>query len=85
MIRFWSTLALSVSFAILCAGQASAPAPGNPRSGSDDPAKIAVALKDGKPVDTVMGPVRFDSKGDILDPRYDINMWSAGKYAPIAQ
>jgi hypothetical protein len=37
MIRFWSTLALSISFAILCAGQASAPAPGNPRSGSDDP------------------------------------------------
>ena len=32
-----------------------------------------------------MGPVKFDSKGDILDPRYDINMWSAGKYAPIAQ
>ena len=46
---------------------------------------IANALEDGKPVDTVMGPVRFDRKGDILDPSYDINQWSAGKYAPIAR
>jgi hypothetical protein len=37
MIRFATSLALSVSFAALCAAQASAPAPGNPRSGSDDP------------------------------------------------
>ena len=29
---------------------------------------IAKALEDGKPVETVMGPVRFDSKGDVLDP-----------------
>ena len=43
-------------------------------------------LEDGQPVDTVMGPVKFDSKCcDILDLRYDINMWSAGKYGPIAQ
>jgi len=42
-------------------------------------------LEDGKPVETVMGPVRFDSKGDVLDPSYDINVWSAGKYAPIAK
>src|SRR5580658_7971916 len=34
MIRFWTSLGL---FAALCAGQASAPAPGNPRSGADDP------------------------------------------------
>jgi hypothetical protein len=34
MIRF---AILSVSFAVICAGQASAPAPGNPRSGNDDP------------------------------------------------
>jgi branched-chain amino acid transport system substrate-binding protein len=42
-------------------------------------------LEDGKPVETVMGPVRFDKKGDVLDPSYDINLWSAGKYAPIAK
>ena len=37
MIRFVTSLGLSVTFAVLCAGQASAPAPGNPRSGTDDP------------------------------------------------
>ena len=51
----------------------------------DDPKAIAKALEDGKPVETVMGPVRFDNKGDVLDPTYDINQWSAGKYAPIAK
>ena len=30
-----------------------------------------------------MGPVRLDGKGDILDPRYDINMWRAGNAGPI--
>lgn len=34
MIR---TFVLSISFAMLCAGQASAPAPGNPRASADDP------------------------------------------------
>jgi hypothetical protein len=37
MIRFWTSIALSACFAVLCAGQASAPAPGNPRASSDDP------------------------------------------------
>jgi branched-chain amino acid transport system substrate-binding protein len=72
-------------FTLFSYGVIQAIAEGIKRAGSDDPAKIAAALEDGKPVDTVMGPVKFDSKGDILGPRYDINMWSAGKYAPIAQ
>ena len=55
------------------------------RAGSDDPAKVAKALKDGKPVETVLGPVQFDAKGDIKDPRYDINLWHEGKYAPMPQ
>ena len=32
-----------------------------------------------------MGPVKFDAKGDIKDPRYDINDWNEGKYAPISE
>ena len=36
-------------------------------------------------VPTVLGDVRFDAKGDIKDPRYDINEWHDGKYAAIAQ
>jgi branched-chain amino acid transport system substrate-binding protein len=32
-----------------------------------------------------MGDVKFDAKGDIKDPRFDINQWKEGKYAPIAR
>ena len=72
-------------FTLFSYGVIQAIAEGIKRAGSDDPAKIAKALEDGQPVDTLMGPVKWDSKGDIKDPRYDINLWSAGKYAPIAQ
>ena len=44
MIRFLNSLAVSVCFAALCAGQASAPAPGNPRAAADDP---RIGLKPG--------------------------------------
>ena len=55
------------------------------RAGSDDPKKVAKALEGGDKVSTVLGDVAFDPHGDIKDPRYDINAWHAGKYAPIAQ
>jgi branched-chain amino acid transport system substrate-binding protein len=54
-------------------------------AGSDDPKAVAKALESGQPVETVMGPVKFDAKGDIKDPSYDINVWKEGEYAPIAQ
>ncbi|HEV1286208.1 MAG TPA: hypothetical protein VNU44_12880 [Bryobacteraceae bacterium] len=44
MTRIDTSLFLSVSFTVLCAGQASAPAPGNPRAAADDP---RVGLKAG--------------------------------------
>jgi branched-chain amino acid transport system substrate-binding protein len=72
-------------FTLFSYGVVQAIAEGIKRAGSDDRKAIAKALEDGKPVETVMGPVRFDSKSDTLDPRYDINVWSAGKYAPIAK
>lgn len=59
-------------------------AQGIERAGSDDPVAVAAALKDGKPIDTVIGPIVFDEKGDIKDAKYDINQWHDGKYAPIA-
>lgn len=58
-------------------------AQGIERAGSDDPAAVAAALKDGKPVSTVVGEIVFDAKGDIKDAKYDINQWHDGKYAPI--
>ena len=72
-------------FTLFSYGVVQAIAEGIKRAGSDDPKAVAKALENGQPVETVLGSVRFDSKGDILDPRYDINKWTAGKYAPIVE
>ena len=58
-------------------------AQGIERAGTDDPIKVAEALKDGKPISTVVGDVVFDEKGDLKNASYDINQWHDGKYAPI--
>ena len=60
-------------------------AEGITRAGSDDPVKVAEALKNGTAFDTVIGPITFDAKGDILNATYDINVWHDGKYAPMQQ
>ncbi|MEQ1950672.1 ABC transporter substrate-binding protein [Mesorhizobium yinganensis] len=60
-------------------------AQGIERAGSDDPAKVAEALKNGEPITTVIGEVTFDEKGDLKNASYDINQWHDGKYAPIQQ
>ncbi|PZO81320.1 MAG: branched chain amino acid ABC transporter substrate-binding protein [Mesorhizobium amorphae] len=60
-------------------------AAGIERAQSDDPSAVAAALKNGEPIDTVIGPIAFDEKGDIKDATYDINVWKDGEYAPIAQ
>lgn len=60
-------------------------AEGIKRAGSDDPAKVAEALKNGEPISTVVGEVVFDEKGDLKNASYDINQWHDGKYAPIPQ
>jgi branched-chain amino acid transport system substrate-binding protein len=72
-------------FTLFSYGVVQAIADGIKKAGSDDPKAVAKALEGGQPVETVMGPVKFDSKGDIRDPRYDINMWKEGKYGPIPQ
>ena len=58
-------------------------AQGIERAGSDDPAAVAAALKNGQPINTVVGQITFDEKGDIKNATYDINQWHDGKYAPI--
>jgi branched-chain amino acid transport system substrate-binding protein len=60
-------------------------AQGIERAGTDDPMKVAEVLKDGTPVETVVGSIVFDEKGDIKDATYDINQWHDGSYAPIPQ
>ena len=58
-------------------------AAGIDKSKSEDPKVVAKTLRDTK-VDTVFGPVTFDDKGDVVNPKYVINQWRDGKYAPIA-
>ncbi|MGI6851597.1 ABC transporter substrate-binding protein [Mesorhizobium sp. 1B3] len=58
-------------------------AQGIERAGSDDPAAVAAALKNGEPIETVIGPIVFDEKGDIKNAAYDINVWSDGKYSKL--
>jgi branched-chain amino acid transport system substrate-binding protein len=72
-------------FTLFSYGVVQAIADGIKKAGSDDPKAVAKALESGEAVETVTGPVKFDSKGDIRDPRYDINVWKEGKYAPIVQ
>jgi branched-chain amino acid transport system substrate-binding protein len=60
-------------------------AQGIERAGSDDPMKVAEALKSGEPINTVVGPIVFDEKGDIKNAAYDINVWHDGKYGKLSQ
>jgi branched-chain amino acid transport system substrate-binding protein len=53
-------------------------AEGAKRANSTDPKKIAAALKDGKPVKTVIGDLAFDKKGDITRPDYTMYTWKKG-------
>ena len=58
-------------------------AEGIKRAGSEDPSKVAAALRAGPPVDTAVGPVSFDEKGDVKGTVYDVNVWHDGKYAKL--
>lgn len=49
---------------------------------STDTAKLAGALHGGT-YNTVIGPITFDQKGDIKDPKYVWYVWSNGKYAEM--
>jgi len=50
-------------------------------TGGTDAHKIADWLRGGSPVDTVLGDLRFDAKGDVRDPQFAWYRWSRGKYA----
>ncbi|MNU08404.1 Leucine-specific-binding protein precursor [compost metagenome] len=54
------------------------------RSGSQEPADIVKDLKTGKPVDTVMGPLSWDDKGDLKGFEFGVFEWHAdGTSTPI--
>ena len=53
------------------------------RAGSQDGLAVAKALRIGGPVETVIGPLGFDHKGDALGITYELQVWHAGRYAAI--
>ena len=51
-------------------------------AGSTDTAKVEAALHGGK-LDTVLGPVAFDAKGDVQGSGYVVYQWQGGKYDTV--
>ncbi|WP_029009410.1 branched-chain amino acid ABC transporter substrate-binding protein [Azospirillum halopraeferens] len=56
-------------------------AQGLQQAGEADGGKLAAALRAGT-FDTVVGQIRFDAKGDNVNPNYVLYEWSEGRYAP---
>ncbi len=52
-------------------------------AGSAEPEAIVAALRSGRTFDTVIGPIRFDAKGDVVDPSYVMYAWRGGTYAEL--
>lgn len=55
------------------------------RAGSLKTDAMAKALRDGRPVDTVAGPIAFDHKGDVKDAQFVMFAWSNGRYKAITE
>ncbi len=53
------------------------------RAGSDKGPAVAKALRSGGPIDTVLGPLAFDSKGDAIGITYEMQVWKGGRYGPL--
>jgi branched-chain amino acid transport system substrate-binding protein len=51
---------------------------------SKDPMTAATLLRQ-SPVNTVLGTLTFDSKGDIAGPTYVMYQWHNGKYAEMTR
>ena len=54
------------------------------RAGKTDPRKVAIALREG-PINTVIGNLSFDARGDITGSYYIMYRWHDGKYAEVAE
>jgi branched-chain amino acid transport system substrate-binding protein len=53
------------------------------KAGTTDPQKVAAMLKSGGRWPTVLGPLSFDSKGDITTADYVFYIWKNGSYAEM--
>ncbi len=57
-------------------------ADGVKKAGTTDPKKVSAALHDLK-IDTVLGPISYDKKGDITTADYVLYVWKNGTYAEM--
>ena len=53
-------------------------------SGAHSKSKIALSLRSGTSFSTILGPLKFDAKGDGLDLRFNWYSWNNGVYQTIA-
>ena len=54
------------------------------KAGSTDGTKVAAELKAGGPFPSVLGPITFDAKGDVVNAAYAIYKFHAGNYSVFA-
>ena len=54
------------------------------KAGTTDGGKVAAELKAGGPWPSVLGPVSFDAKGDVVNAAYAIYKFHAGNYSVFA-
>jgi len=54
------------------------------KAGTTDPTKVGAELKAGGPWPSVLGPVSFDAKGDVVNAAYAVYKWHDGNYAVYA-
>jgi branched-chain amino acid transport system substrate-binding protein len=54
------------------------------KAGTTDPTKVAAEMKAAGPWPTVLGPISFDAKGDVVNAAYAIYKWHDGNYAVYA-
>ncbi len=53
------------------------------KAGSTDGQKVAAALKSGGPWESVLGPISFDTKGDVTAGGYVFYQWQNGIYSQM--
>ena len=58
-------------------------AAGARKANSTDPMKVAASLHGGMKVETVIGPLAFDKKGDITASDYVLYIWKDGNYSQL--
>ncbi len=53
------------------------------KAGTVDPMKVAAEIKSGGPWQTVIGPLSYDKKGDVVHAAYVVYKWHNGNYAEL--